>query len=937
MNPNTSPEPRRPTICLVDGSSYIFRAYFGNRRPMSADGVPTNAVYAFATMMLKLMREKNPDYIAVAFDTKHPGFRRDIYPEYKSHRPPPPEDLIPQFDLIHQLCDAINSHRLMCDAWEADDIIATLAREARENGMDVVVVSSDKDLMQLLRPGVRMIDSMKDAEITLDTVREKFGVPPELVPDVQALCGDASDNVPGVPGIGEKTAGALVSEYGGLEGVLANAAKVKSAKVRENLITHADTARLSLRLVRLDDHVPGLPPLESLKSAPVNTEKARELFTRLKFNSLMRNLGIAPEEAPAAAEKPACGPAGQEDLFAPPADETPAPAAAVQANPGFDSSQYRIIRTRAELDQLAAELERFPVFAFDLETDSLDTLTAGIAGISLCAVPGQAVYIPTGHRGEGAGTQLPLELVLEKLRPLLHGPDRRPAGHNCKYDVAVLARHGVAVPRIGGDTMLAAHLLDPDQRSFKLEAVVSRRLGLSMIPYEEVTRGAGGKPVNFMDVPVDKAARYSAEDADAALRLHQIFEPELKAFGAWKLYEEIECPLVNVLMRMESAGVLVDVDQLRQLGRHLESEITRLIGEVHELAGGEFNVNSPKQLAQVLFDKLGYPVIKKNKSGPSTDQEVLETLAERGYPLPAKMLEHRMVQKLKSTYVDALPEMIHPLTGRIHSSFNQTGAATGRLSSVDPNLQNIPVRGKLGKEIRRAFVAPPGRVLISADYSQIELRVLAHLSGDQAMLAAFEAGEDIHSRTAAEVFSAAAGEITPEMRRAAKAINFGIVYGLSAFGLARDLKIPRGEAARYIETYFSRYAGVRAYMDNVIEQARQRGYVETMMGRRRPLPDLASRNPAMRSQAERIALNSPIQGTAAEIIKAAMIRVDQALPRFGGARLILQVHDEIVIECGREEAEEVRDMIVKEMSGALKLRVPLLAGAHIGANWAEIH
>jgi DNA polymerase-1 len=892
----------RPALYIVDGSSFIFRAYYAIRPLSTSTGLPTNAVYGFVTMILKLLRERQPTHFIIAFDTPRPSFRKELYAEYKANRPPPPEDLVPQFDLVREVVRAFRLPAVEVEGFEADDVIGTLSGRAVRRGYDVFIVGSDKDLLQLVTHEVRLLDTMKDQEMGPAEVRQRFGVDPDKVIEILGLAGDASDNIPGVPGIGEKTAAQLIQKYGSIEELLGHIDEVPGEKRRENLRRFGEQARLSRQLAVIRTDVPLGVDLESLGLGAPDAPSLSALLTKLEFHSLLKDLDLG--------EAPASSP--------------------------IDRQKYRTILSEPELEDVVALCRRSGGFAVDTETTSVDPMRADLVGISLSWAPGEACYLPVGHRYLGAPAQLPAERVLRALRPLLEDPALPKYGQNIKYDYLVLRRAGATVHPIAMDTMVAAYLLDPGKQSYRLEELSREYLGHQMITYAEVA-GRGKTQIGFDQVEVETATRYSAEDADVTFRLARQLGPQIQEAGLEPLLREVELPLVRVLALMERHGVKVDTAILGILSRRFAEIARGAERRIFEIAGVEFNVNSPKQLQEILFGKLGLRPVKKTLTGYSTDSDVLEELA-LVHPLPRQILEYRSVTKLKSTYVDALPTLVNPETGRIHTSYNQAVAATGRLSSSDPNLQNIPVRTELGREIRRAFVAEPGNLLCSADYSQIELRILAHASGDPTLADAFERGDDIHSRTAAEVFGVTLAEVTPALRTNAKAINFGILYGMGAFRLARELSIPQKQAQAYIDSYFARLPGIKAYVEGALEAARRDCFVRTHLGRRRFLPDLASKNRVLRAAAERIAINTPIQGSAADLIKVAMVEIQKTLEERGlAARMILQVHDELVFEAPEAELKDLAELVRQGMEGVAVLRVPLKVDLRTGRNWAEAH
>jgi DNA polymerase-1 len=891
--------PDRKRIFLIDGSALAYRSYFAFiRSPLvNSKGENTSATFGFVNSLLKILRDQAPDYIAVAFDTGKPTFRHEMYADYKATRQKMPDDMRDQLPRVRQVVEAMRVPIVEQEGFEADDLIATLARQAVEQGLEAAIVSGDKDFMQLVGPHVRLYDPRDDAWTDAEGVKAKFGVGPERVVDVLALMGDASDNVPGVPKVGEKTAIALVQAFGGVEEVLAGAERVTKKQVRENLIAHADLARKSKELVTIRQDAPVLLDLEGMRAGAFDTEALTGLFRELEFTRLLSQ------------------------ITSPPAAKVETPVT------------YVLVDTVEKLDGLVRRMREAPLVSVDTETTDTDAMRARLVGVAVSVAPHEGFYIPVGHT---AGPNLDLREALGRLRPVLEDPALPKCGQNLKYDAMVLRRHGVGLEGMAFDAMVASYLIDPD-RPHGLDALSLAYLDHQTIPISDLI-GKGKEQVSFAEVPVERACAYSAEDADVALRLKATLEPKVAEAGAADLLREVEMPLVGVLADMELAGVAVDVPFLREMSRVFERDLGRLAEEIHRIAGEAFNINSTQQLGRILFEKLGLPRKRKTKTGYSTDVGVLEELA-LDHELPRRILEHRQLAKLKSTYVDALPELIHPETGRIHTSFNQTVTATGRLSSSNPNLQNIPIRTETGREIRKAFV-PRDRdhVLLSADYSQIELRILAHLSRDEALIEAFRSGEDIHVRTASLMFNLMPEFVQEEMRRRAKTINYGVVYGMGAFGLAGRLGIPRREAQAFIERYFETYSGVRAYLDRAVKEATERGYVTTMLGRRRFLPELASTNANTRAFGERTATNSPIQGSAADMIKVAMARVRRALKGAGlTAQMILQVHDELVFEVPRKEVEKVKEIVAQEMQGALPLSVPVQVEVGVGENWLEAH
>ena len=929
-------------VYLVDGSGYIFRAFHGLPPMTRPDGTPINAVFGFTNMLMKLISESDADCIAVIFDSARATFRNEIYADYKANRPPPPEELIPQFPLVREAARAFNLPAIEQAGFEADDLIATYARLAREAGAKVTIVSSDKDLMQLVKDGIEMLDPMKGKPIGPAEVAEKFGVPPAKVVDVQALAGDSVDNVPGVPGIGVKTAAQLINEYGDLETLLKRAGEIKQPKRRESLQHFAEQARISKQLVVLDDHVPLDVPLASLKVHEPDHDKLVAFLKEQSFRSILTR--VEGKAKLAAAADGAAAPVPQPAAAAGPAPARPAVPAAGKA--------YELIQSEEALEPWIARAFAAGTVAVDTETTSLDATAARLVGVSLSLVAGEACYIPLGHTApqrqatldlggsaaaEAAPKQMKLERAIAMLKPLLEDPAVLKIGHNIKYDMVVLARYGIAVSPIE-DTMLLSYVLAAGLHGHGMDELAKLHLDHDTIKFKDVT-GSGKAQIGFAEVPLDKACAYAAEDADVTLRLAHVLKPQLLAERLVTVYETIERPLVPVIVAMERAGIKVDRSELQRLSEDFAARLVELEGQIHKLAGESFNVGSPKQLGEILFDRMSLAGGKKGKTGAYvTDADVLEELAAQGHDLPARVLDWRQLQKLKSTYADALVEQINPETGRVHTSYGMAIASTGRLSSTDPNLQNIPVRTEEGRRIRRAFVAEAGWKLVSLDYSQIELRLLAHVADIAALERAFKDGIDIHALTASEVFGVPVKGMDPMVRRKAKAINFGIVYGISPFGLARQLGIPQNEAAEYIKAYFARYPGIRAYMERTKELCRKEGCVRTVFGRRIYLPGIKDPNPARRGFSERAAINAPIQGGAADIIKRAMIRVPDALATGRlTARLLLQVHDELLFEVRAAEVEKTIECVRKVMAGAAQLKVPLVVDAGVADNWAEAH
>ncbi len=923
--PSAAKQAEHFSLILIDGSGYIFRAFHALPPMTRPDGTPVNAVFGFVNMLAKFLTEHAAERIAVVFDASRKTFRNDIYPAYKAQRPDPPEDLVPQFGLIREAVAAFNLPAIEAEGYEADDLIAAYARAERDRGGRVRIVSSDKDLMQLVRPGVEMWDPIKQKPIGEAEVIARFGVPPAKVPDVQALAGDATDNVPGVPGIGVKTAAQLIEEFGDLETLLAKADTIKQPKRREALLAHAEAARISKRLVTLADDAPLPLPLEALTLKEPDRAKLAAWLREQNFRSVLQRLKLEGGVLPTVV--------------------TPARIEARLADAPF--GPYETVTELARLEAWVAEATEQRHCAFDTETDSLDAQAARLVGVSLALAPGRACYVPLRHQaGDTVGCvskQIDFAAALAVLRPLLEEASVLKILHNAKYDLSVLARAENGGVRLGPieDTMLISYCLDAGRWEHGMDELSRRHLGHETITYEQVA-GKGKGAIPFSAVPIDRATAYAAEDADVTLRLWLLLKPRLRCERVLALYEHVERRLIPVIAAMEDEGIAVDARELRQISAEFADRLAALEAEIHRLAGRAFNVGSTQQLAAVLYEdlKLTPPGGRRAKTATgqfATDAAVLEELALQ-HRLPAKVLEWRQLAKLKSTYADALVNQIDPATGRVHTSFSMTGAATGRLSSTDPNLQNIPVRTEEGRRIRRAFVAAPGQLLLSADYSQIELRLLAHVADVPALAQAFARGEDIHARTASEVFGVPMEKLDPLLRRRAKAINFGIIYGISAFGLAAQLGITPGEAKAYIDAYFKRYPGIRDYMERMKEEARIKGYVTTPFGRRCWIPGIAEKNAARRAFAERQAINAPLQGGAADVIKRAMVRLPRALAEAGlSARLLLQVHDELLFEVPEAEADETAALVKRVMEGAARLRVPLVVETGVGPNWEAAH
>ncbi len=949
-------------VWLVDGSGFIFRAYHA-LPPLTrkSDGLPVGAVHGFAAMLHKLLNRTNagkrPTHLAVIFDAGRETFRNEIFPEYKANRPEPPADLVPQFELIRKVTEAFNVPAIEQEGYEADDLIATYARMAREAGATVHIVSSDKDLMQLVREGVTLYDAMKDREIGPEEVEKRFGVPPEKVPDVQALAGDSTDNIPGVPGIGVKTAAQLINEYGDLENLLAHAEEIRQPKRRQRLLEHAEDARLSKRLVTLDDHAPVPVPLSALAVRRPDPERLIGFLKGLEFTTLTsriaKDLGVDPSRIPAqkVTVESWQPPEPEEDEAVAESHRAHGPVEAAEAKVQvpFTHDDYELITSLERLEAWLEEARTQGWFAFDTETTSLDAMRAEIVGFALALAPDRAAYVPVGHRAaeglelEGETIeQIPLKEALSRLKPLLEDPCVLKVAQNVKYDDLVLSRFGVRI-RPFDDTMLVSYVLDAGRLpNHGMDELSKRHLQHVPISFKEVA-GKGKKAKTFDLVPPRQACEYAAEDADVTLRLWLLLKARLYEERMCTVYETLERPLAPVLVDMERTGVLVDRAQLARISQEFAQKAKELEARIHELAGVEFNVGSTRQLAEVLFEKLGLKSAKKTATGArSTDNEVLEELAAQGVEIARLVLEWRQLMKLRSTYAEALARHINPETGRVHTSFSMAATNTGRLASTDPNLQNIPVRTPEGRRIRAAFIAPAGAKLLSADYSQIELRVLAHVADVKRLQEAFREGLDIHAMTASEMFGVPIEGMDPMVRRRAKAINFGIIYGISAHGLSRQLGISREEAADYIKTYFERFPEIRDYMEATKAFAREHGYVETIFGRRIHFPNIDASNPSVRAFNERAAINAPIQGSAADIIRRAMIRMPEALREAGlAAKMLLQVHDELVFEVPEEEVEAtvpvVTEVMEKAPAPAVLMKVPLKVDARAADNWEEAH
>ena len=887
------------TIYLIDGTAYIHRAYHAIRGLSNSKGLPTNATFGFTRMLLKLIEDHTPRYAGMFFDAKGPTFRHEMFAEYKANRPPMPDDMAVQIPYIKEITAAFQFPIIEMEGFEADDLIGTYTRIAEKKGYSVVMVTGDKDFIQLVTEQAIIWDPMKDATIDCRFVEKSFGVAPQQMIDVMGLSGDTSDNVPGVPGVGQKTALALIQNHQSMAGLYEAVDTIARKKQRENLINYREQAFLSRDLVTINTRVPVSDDLSIFEIGPPDNPQLSALFKTLEFRQLQQ---------------------------------------AVSGKADLSKKDYRAVMKMDELKKLIARLKSAPLFAIDTETTSQNPMEARLVGLSFALQAGEAFYIPCAHDYIGAPRQLPLDEVLNLLRPVLEDPAIKKIGQNIKYDWIVLTRHGVRLEGVVFDTMVASYLLNPSKRAHNLDQIALDFLGHKTIPFHEVA-GKGKNALSFNQVLLEKAVPYACEDADITLMAKDELMPRLEKIGLNELMESVEMPLVPVLMRMEMQGTCVDIDRLHELSKSFEHQLEALQGSIYGLAGEQFNINSSQQLGHILFDSLKLPVLKKTKkkTGYSTDVDVLTRLAEE-HEIPALVLKYRTLAKLKSTYADALIDLVNPETGRIHTSYNQTVTATGRLSSSDPNLQNIPIRSEEGMEIRRAFVPRKGWKLVSVDYSQVELRILAHYSDDRILIEAFHENEDIHTRTAAEVFQIAPESITTDLRRQAKAINFGIIYGMSAFGLSKQLAISQKMAKTYIDNYFARYKGVKRFIDETLEEARQTKMAGTLLGRIRLLPDIGSSNHNVRQAAERTAVNTPIQGSAADLIKLAMISVDKAIrDRRLETAMLLSVHDELVFEVPPHELDTVPALVKEIMEGIWDLKAPLIANVAMGDSWTEAH
>jgi DNA polymerase-1 len=907
--------PDRSRLFLIDGSSYIFRAFYAIRHLSNSKGFPTNAIFGFTQMFLKVLKEHQPEYLAVVLDSKAPTFRSEVYKEYKANRPAMPEALVPQIPYIRRIIEEYRIATLEMEGYEADDLIGTVAKGLVKEA-DIIIITGDKDILQLVSDRIQVYDTMKEKRFGVEEVIQRFGVRPEQVVEVMGLAGDAIDNIPGVPGIGEKTAIELIKSFGSIENLLTHLEGIRQKKLRENLEAYGEEARLSRKLAMIHTDVPITYRLNDFALGSPNLSGLREIFKELEFNKLLKELQKEEE--------------GKTSL---------SPSVPTEGRAGRD---YRLVTAREELLPLLEELKKTKCFAIDLETTSPYPMWADLVGISLSHTPDQAFYIPLSHRPpetkgvEWKNNQLPLPWVLEQLKPILEDRGAKKVGQNLKYDWIVLKRYGIHLQGIHCDTMIASYLLNPTKHNHNLGEIALEYMDRTMIDYKEVV-GIGAKAVTFDQIEPERAKDYSCGDADVALQLAHLLLPVLKQEGLEDLFHQVEVPLAIVLAKMEMNGVKIDLDLLQEFSKEIETQLEQKVERIYGLAGEVFNINSSQQLGRILFDKLKLPALKKTKTGYSTDVEVLTKLSLQ-HDLPLEILGYRNLSKLKSTYVDALPKLVHPKTGRVHTSYNQTITATGRLSSSDPNLQNIPIRAEEGSRIRQAFVPEKGWAIVSADYSQIELRILAHLSQDEMLMEAFQKEEDIHTRTASEIFGVPMDLVAPSMRREAKVINFGIIYGMSAYGLSQQLGSDPKVAQAYIDEYFKKYPKVQTYIEKSLEETRQKGFATTLLHRRRYLPEIHSPTVSIRQASERMAINTPLQGTAADIIKLAMIHVQNRIEELGlSTKMIIQVHDELVFETPEEERQKALSMIQKGMENVIELSVPLRVSIRSGRNWAEVH
>jgi DNA polymerase-1 len=885
-----------PTLYLIDGNSYIYRAFYAIKRLSTSKGFPTNAIFGFTNMILKVLREKEPDYFSVVFDSPVPTERHRTYEAYKAHRPPMPDDLRPQIQPIKEVITAFRIPNVEIEGYEADDVLGTIAKKAEKKGVDVYIITADKDINQIVSPKIKTYDTMRDKVTAEDDIVERFGVKPSRFPEIMALTGDASDNIPGVRGIGEKTAVSLLKEFGSLDNLVKHHSRIKKPKLRTAISENIENIKLSFQLASINTDVPLETSLQELIVKEPDWEKLLDYFKTYELKTLLK---LIPEHS---------------------------------RNLISEGTNCVTILDEKTLEACIASVK--DEVSIDTETTSKSPMAAELVGISMSADPENAYYIPLAHSYTGMPEQLPKAYVLAQLQNVFENLEIKKTGHNLKYDLIVLNNEKIKLQGIAFDTMLASYLLNPSKANHNLEDVSMSYLSFPKRSFNDVL-GKGRK--NFSEVPVEDASQYSCEDASVALKLKHILEPAIEKEGLAELFYDIEIPLIGVLADMETNGIKINVSLMAELSRELTNELKGLQNRIYCLAGEEFNINSPKQLQEILFEKLGLRTIKKTKTGFSTDVEVLEQLALE-HELPKDILEHRTLSKLKNTYVDALPKIVNPKTGRLHTSFNQTITATGRLSSSDPNLQNIPARGEWGKRIRQAFIAEKGSLLLSSDYSQIELRILAHLSNDKGFIEIFKTDGDIHTRTACELFGVTPEHATAEMRRRAKTVNFGIIYGISPFGLSKELGINPQEAKLYIDTYFGKHTGIKRYMEKTIKEASHTGYVTTVFNRKRAIPELKSAQKTTRQLGERLAINTPVQGSAADIMKLSMLNIWKRLKTEQlMTKMLLQVHDELLFEVPSEETDTVKALVQEEMEHAIKLRVPLKVDIGISTNWAEAH
>jgi DNA polymerase-1 len=897
----------KPILYLIDGSSYIFRAYYAIRHLSNSKGIPTNAVYGFTAMLFKFLKDYEPTHLGIVFDSKGKTFRDDIYPLYKANRSAPPEDLAQQFSVIFEMVDAFNIPQVQLEGFEADDLMGTISKNVEKENANVVLVTGDKDFCQLVSDKVTLLDTMKNKITGIPEVKEKYGVAPERVIDVFALAGDAVDNIPGVKGIGEKTAVSLISKFGSLDELFNNLDDV-SKRQKVLIEEKKEDAVLSKELVTIKTDVDIETGLDKFKYNGFDDDKLRQIFQELEFKNLLRELGDEDSSDNGNAD---------------------------ESTVSYD--KYQLVLSEDHLDRVISKIKETGELSIDLETTSPNPMLANIVGVALCPAPHESYYVPVAHRAltDSSTKQLGLSLVLDKLKPIVESQEIAKIGQNLKYEIVVLEKYGLKLNGISFDTMIAAHMIDSSRNSYSLDELCRLYLGHQMISYKDVT-GTGKSKINFDEVELEVARDYASEDADVAMLLSRILAPKLDEINLMDVFRDIELKFIKVLAKVEMNGVHIDSDKLKELSKEFESLLKQIEKDIFSEVGYEFNLNSPLQLREVLFETLDLPQKKQTKKGePSTDVEVLTDLS-KFHLVPEKVLEHRTLSKLKSTYIDSLPKLINPDTGRIHTSFNPVGSSTGRLSSSDPNLQNIPIKSAQGRRIREAFIPEEGYTLLSADYSQIELRLLAHFSKDDNLIEAFLNDSDIHNRTAAEIFGVTEDLVTPDMRRLSKNINFGIIYGISAFGLAKQLGTSIAISKSYIDEYFKRYGKVKEYIEKSIMDAQTKGYAETILGRRRPIPELQSNNRGLRGFGERTAMNTPIQGSAADIINIAMIRINDKMVGYKSS-LILQVHDELLFEVKKDELEKLSKMVKEEMEGAWKLIVPIKVDMGSGDNWAEAH